>query len=59
MKYTVQIKQYSDDKVIREFKPCSSERQAEKLDNGVNINLNHEDYYTIIKEDVDTHATTD
>ena len=50
MKYIVQIKQYSDDKVIKELGPFYSERMAERADNGVNINLNHEEYYTITVE---------
>lgn len=45
--YYVQIIQYKDEKVIDELGP-SSESKADRVDIGVNINLNHEDFYTLI-----------
>ena len=57
MEYIVQIKMYTtddDDVMIKELGPFNSERQAAKCDDGVNINLNHEDYYTLIIENPDT-----
>ena len=58
MKYIIQIKMYTtdDDVVIKELGPFGSKRQAAKCDDGVNINLNHEDYYTLIVENPDTKA---
>lgn len=49
MKHIVQVKRYSDDEVINEYE-YSSERLAEKADSGINRNLNHEEYYTVIVE---------
>lgn len=45
----VEIYKYEDDELIDSIE-CSSERQAEKVEDGVNINLNHEEYYTLIKK---------
>ena len=44
------IKTYKDE-IIKEI-DCEgkSRRQVEKIDDGLNINLNHEEYYTIIKD---------
>lgn len=50
MKYTVEIVEHSTGKVVKRFKPVSSERQADKLDRGVNINLNHERFFTRIEK---------
>lgn len=30
---------------------CGSRRDAERVESGVNINLNHDNYYTYIDED--------
>lgn len=38
------------DEIVKEFKPTANRRMAEKIENGVNINLNHERYYTEIRE---------
>jgi len=43
----VVIKSYETDEIVKEIN-CSSERQAEKVDDGININLDHEKYYTEI-----------
>lgn len=42
---TVQVIEYSTGKVIKEI-VVSSERKADKVESGLNINLNHEKYYT-------------
>ena len=36
-------------RVMKEMGPYS-ERKAERIEDGVNINLNHDRYYTTIKE---------
>ena len=56
MKHKVQIKRYSDDKVIEEYE-YSSERLAEKADNGINRNLNHNEYYTVIEKPPESSET--
>ena len=49
--FKVQILQLSDGVVVKEFTATASERQAEQLERGVNINLNHDKYCTrIVKE---------
>lgn len=47
--YKVQIKRYGTDEVVEEIK-ADSERAAERVDDGVNINLNHDRFYTVIVE---------
>ena len=32
--------------------PFASERQADRVDGGMNINLNHEKFYTLVVQDV-------
>lgn len=49
MSYKVLIRKREDDEVVRELS-YSSERQAERAEDGVNINLDHENYYTEIEE---------
>lgn len=48
--FKVLIKSYINDEVIEEFKSYATEREAERLERGVNINLNHDEYYTEIVE---------
>jgi len=48
--YFVQIIEYENDRVVEIMGPFA-EIKAVKVDDGVNINLNHEKYYTIIVED--------
>jgi len=48
MKYYVEIVEFSTDAVIKRLGPESSEHNADRLDRGVNINLNHRDYFTRI-----------
>jgi len=49
MPYIIQIIEYGTGRIAKEFEPITSERMADKVDNGVNINLNHERFYTLIK----------
>lgn len=44
----VEIVKYGDpEEVVKRMGPMS-ERQADRVDTGANINLNHEDYFTRI-----------
>ena len=43
----VQIVEYKTDKVIKDIE-VPTERQAEKVESGININLNHDEYFTRI-----------
>lgn len=50
--YYVQVLKYKrgkDDKLVEEFGPHSY-RTADIIEDGLNINLNHEEYYTRIIE---------
>lgn len=49
MKYLIEIVETETDEVV-ETMEATSERTAEKIERGVNINLNHEDYHTRIVE---------
>lgn len=49
--WTVEVVERGSDKVVKEI-PCgASERAAEKVERGVNINLNHEAFYTRLVSD--------
>ena len=50
MKYIVQIKQYEDDKVIKEFGPYDAMWSAEKVCDRIEINMNIDGFYTDIVE---------
>ena len=50
--YYVEIVAYEDDEVASRMGPMS-ERKANKVDAGANINLNHEEYYTRIVQEGD------
>jgi hypothetical protein len=45
----VVIKEFGTNKVIKEI-PCDSKGKAERVEDGININLNHDKYYTSIEE---------
>ena len=45
--HVVEIVFYDDESVIKRVE-CQSERHAEKVEDGININLNHEKYFTRI-----------
>lgn len=44
--YVVQIVEHETEKVVKEFPPKASERDADRLERGVNINLDERHYYT-------------
>lgn len=48
--WIVQIKKASDGSVVEEIEVNGGERSAERVERGVNINLNHNEYYTMIVE---------
>jgi hypothetical protein len=52
-KYIVEIVGYQDDAVVKSI-PCLTEREAARTDAGVNINLDHENYFTRIAK-LSTH----
>lgn len=54
MKYRVVIKKWEDDSVIRECKWTTNKREVERMDDGYNINLNHDLFYTSIEESEDS-----
>lgn len=47
MKYIVEIVSFETGEVAKRIE-CETERKAERVDGGININLNHEKYYTRI-----------
>ena len=47
--YYVEIIEYKSEEVVKCMGPMS-EHKADRVDDGVNINLNHEEFYTLIKE---------
>ena len=55
MKYTIAIKETSTDKTIDTIGSSSSKRSLERTEKGVNINLNHSEYYTEIVEIVENN----
>jgi hypothetical protein len=44
----VLVKEIEGDKIVNEF-PCETDEKAEKIERGLNINLNHGKYYTEIQ----------
>lgn len=48
--YRVVIRCYEIDKIVKVVASNLSERRAEKIDAGVNINLNHEKFFTLIEQ---------
>lgn len=48
MKRYIRVIEYKSDKVVKSIDVTGkSERQIDKIDRGLNINLNHEEYYTL------------
>ncbi len=45
MDYYVEVVKFGSDEIVRKLGPFT-ERKAEKVDIGLNINLNHEEFYT-------------
>lgn len=50
MEYRVVIMEHGTNKGVKAYKWTTNRREAEKIDDGVNINFNHEQYYTIIEQ---------
>ena len=51
MKTEIQIIEFEGDKVVKTIDVTGkTERTIDKIDDGININLNHSDYYTRIVE---------
>lgn len=50
MKYYVEVVETETDEVVERMGP-TAEGRAERIERGVNINLNHEDYHTRIVEE--------
>lgn len=50
MKYVVEIVRRSNEETVRRIDCGASERKAGRVDDGVNINLNHAEFYTKIVE---------
>jgi hypothetical protein len=46
MKWNVLIRRFSDAEISKAFGPYASHRAAERVANGININLDHERFYT-------------
>lgn len=51
MKFKIEIVRYDDDVVDKTIEGNGGQRAAEKCDRGININLNHREYYTRIVEE--------
>lgn len=47
--YEVRVIEYLSEEVVKRI-PCDSERKADKVDSGLNINLDHDRFYTVIDE---------
>ena len=50
MKWYVEIVEFESGEVVKRFE-CDTERQADRIDDGANINLNHDKFYTRVVED--------
>lgn len=49
MPYTVEVIRHADLAVVKTLGPFATERQADRVDGGVNINLNHAEFYTVVR----------
>ena len=56
MQYFVEIVSYETGEVVKRM-GGGSERRAERIEDGANINLNHEEYYTRIVEEAEDAAS--
>ncbi len=48
--FYVAIVAFNDEATVREIGPQPTKKGAEKVEDGVNINLDHERFYTEIRE---------
>ena len=46
----VQVVQFEDELVVKQLGPFS-ENRADRVDTGMNINLNHEEFYTRVVDE--------
>ena len=58
MKYFVEIVNYETGEVVKRM-DGGTERRAEKIDRGANINLDHENYFTRIVEEKEPNHVLD
>ena len=56
MKYYLSIISYEPDAAVRVLGPIEGERKADRVEAGVNINLNHDQYYSVIESDDEISA---
>lgn len=49
IQYFVQVKSYEDQSVVKEL-PAASESAAVKMANGIDLNLDHDKFYTEVVE---------
>lgn len=48
----IEVRKYDGDEVVHSIDVAGkSERQIERIEDGMNINLNHEEFYTIVTGD--------
>ena len=58
MTWIVKVVSYDTEEIVKEI-PCKSEGQAAKAERGVNINLNHDKYFTfVVNEEQQTDDQT-
>lgn len=55
--YVEIIKHGEPEEIVKRMGPMS-ERKAESVDRGANINLNHDEYYTLIVEEMEVRNDT-
>ena len=47
--FTIEIVKTDTDEVVKTM-TAPTQRQAERIERGANINLNHADYHTVVKD---------
>jgi hypothetical protein len=50
MSYQLVIRSYTDEEFCSVIATRDTERELERTEDGANINLNHDEYYTAIEE---------
>lgn len=51
VRISVEVIEYETDRIVKKIECGQSLKRAHKIDDGVNINLNHSKFYTRIKEE--------
>ena len=46
--WVVEVYRFDNGEVVQRIGPYKTERQADKVDDGINVNLNHDAYYTLV-----------